>query len=141
MRRRANLGALAGALILLGALVAFLGRPSPGSASLHNPGGGTNFPGAAVKFDQSSAGALVLLTKAYRLTLSKKNGAIVSLVDVPTRQALVTGTNGCQWGATAAGGGPYSGGCAFSPGSSSRFSYSWDSSAATLTPSSTSTPS
>jgi hypothetical protein len=133
VRRRANLGALAGAVILLGALVAFLGRPSPGSASLYNPGGGANLPGAAVKFDQSSAGALVLLTKAYRLTLSKKDGAIVSLVDVPTGQVLVTGTNGCQWGAAVAGGGPYIGGCVFAPGSSSRFSYSWDSSAATLT--------
>ena len=52
---------------------------------------------------------------------------------MPTGQKLVTGTNGCEWGATAAGGGAYSGGCAFAPGAASRFAYSWDPSAANLT--------
>jgi hypothetical protein len=133
VRRRANLGALAGALVLLGALAALLGRPTTGSASLYNPGGGTNLPGAAVKLDQSSPSALVLKSGAYQLTLSKKNGAIVSLVDVPSRATLVTGQNGCQWGVAMTSDAAYNGGCAFSPGASPRFSYSWDASSSTLT--------
>jgi hypothetical protein len=133
VRRRANLSALAGALFLLAALAALLGRPQSGSASLYKEGGGTNVPGAAVKLDQSSPAALVLRTAAYRLTLSKRNGAILELTDVGSGQKLITGTNGCEWGATLPGSGAYTGGCAFTPDGAARFAYSWDSAAATLT--------
>jgi hypothetical protein len=133
VRRRANLGALAGALVLLGALAILLGLPDRGSAILLNLGGGTNLPGSAIKLDQSPKSALVLRTPVYRLTLSKQNGGMVSLVDTGSGIKLVTATNGCEWGAAAVGTAAYSGGCAFTPVGSSKFSYSWNARTTTLT--------
>jgi hypothetical protein len=133
VRRRASLGLLAAGLVMLVVLAAFLGRPPSSSALLYNQGGGTEPAGAGVGLDQSSKTVLVLRTPVYRLTLSKGNGGFVSLVDASSGEKLITATNGCEWGASELGSNAYSGGCAFAPGSSSRFSYSWDSSAATLT--------
>ncbi|HST24776.1 MAG TPA: DUF6259 domain-containing protein [Gaiellaceae bacterium] len=131
MRRRANLGALAGALIVLAALAAFLGRPDSGAAFFVFPGGDPS--AAGVSFDQSPATAIVLQTKAYKLTISKKNGELVSLVDRVSGKPLVDGTNGCEWGTSAVGDATYDGGCLFSPTGSSTFSYAWDPSGPTLT--------
>jgi hypothetical protein len=132
VRRRANPGALA-ALVLLGALAVLLGRPDRGAAVLPGQGAGLGAAAGPVRLDERSKGLLVLRTPAYSLTLSKRNGAMVQLAAVPGGQRLVTGTNGCEWGSAAAGASTYSGGCAFTPTSPSRFSYEWDASAATLT--------
>jgi hypothetical protein len=126
-------GALAGALVLLCAFAILLGRPDRGAAILLNPGGGTNLPGSAVRFDQSSKSALVLSTPVYRLTLSKQNGGMISLVDAGSGVKLVTATNGCEWGAALVGSGAYNGGCAFTQTSSSRFAYAWNAKTTTLT--------
>ncbi len=127
------MGALAGALVLLAAIATLLGRPDRGAAILRADGAGKLAPARSVTLDERSTGLLVLKSPVYSLRLSKRNGAILDLTDLPTGQKLVTGTNGCEWGATAAGGGTYSGGCAFAPGAASQFAYSWDPSAANLT--------
>ena len=132
MRGRANLGVLAAAAAGLAVLAAGLGRPPAGSAMLMDAGGGTDPPSASVRLDQSARTALVLRTAAYRMTISKRNGAIVDLRDAATGTRLVTGTNGCEWGTSGTGSG-YSGGCAFTPTAAARFSYSWDAAATTLT--------
>ena len=109
MRGRANLGVLAAAAAGLAVLAAGLGRPPAGSAMLMDAGGGTDPPSASVRLDQSARTALVLRTAAYRMTISKRNGAIVDLRDAATGTRLVTGTNGCEWGTSGTGSG-YSGG-------------------------------
>jgi hypothetical protein len=133
VRRRANLGALAGAITLLGALAVFLGRPGSGAAFYVNDGGGPDLSSGAVRLDQRPAGTLVLQTQAYRLTISKQNGAFVELLDRGTGQPLFTGTNGCEWGIAAVGDPAYTGGCSFTPSTAARFSYAWDRTARTLT--------
>ncbi len=133
MRRRAILGALVGGLTLLGALAVLLGRPGSGSAFFANAGGGSDVAGAEVRLDQRPAGAVVLQTPVYKLTISKRTGAFLELVDVGTGQPLVTGTNGCEWGIAAIGDPGYTGGCIYTPGAASQFSYAWDQTARTLT--------
>ena len=133
MRRRANLGALAGAVVLLAALAVVLGRPGTGSASRVETGGGGSPPGRGVTFDGRQPGTLVIGTPTYRLTLSSRNGAVIQLLDVGTGQPLVTSTNGCQWGVAAVDDSAYIGGCIFAPGSAARFSYRWAAAARTLT--------
>ncbi len=132
MRRRANVGALVGALVLLCALVALL-RPGSGSALLYTEGGSDAPLVAGVTFDERPANAMILQTPVYRLLLSKKNGGFVQLVDRATGAVLVNGTNGCEWGIASTGDSSYAGGCSFSPTGPSRFSYKWDSSSKTLT--------
>ena len=126
------MGALAGALILLCALVALV-RPGTGSALLYRDGGPGSVSGAGVTLDQRGTTAMVLQSPAYRLVLSKKTGGLLQLADRVTGAVLVTGTNGCEWGTSAAGDSTYTGGCAFAPTGPSRFSYTWDTATKTLT--------
>jgi hypothetical protein len=126
-------GALAGTIVLLGALVTVLGRPGAGSAFLVAESGLPTAGSGAIRFDERRAGVLVLSTPTYRLTLSKRNGAFLDLLDLATKQHLVTATNGCQWGAAAVGDSAYIGGCTFTPTSGSRFSYAWAAATRTLT--------
>jgi hypothetical protein len=86
---------------------------------------------AGVTFS-AARGRLVITAPAYRLSLSKRNGAIVELVDRETGARLVTGQNGCLWGAVPASDAPPVGGCGFAPGARDRFSYRWDPRASTL---------
>jgi hypothetical protein len=90
------------------------------------------FPG--VSFDARATDRLVLTTKAYRLTLSKRNGKLLGLVDRASGRRLARNTNRCLWGALPHNDLKYVGGCSFAQGSSARrFSYRWDPAAATLT--------
>jgi hypothetical protein len=89
---------------------------------------------APIRFDDSSRSRIVLVAPGYRLTLGKRNGAIVELVDRKTGVKLVHGPQiGCLWGADLAASGPYIGGCVFGPRAANRFSYRWNRRAATLT--------
>jgi hypothetical protein len=125
-------GALAGGLVLLCALVA-LALPGTGSALLYRDGGPSSLSGAGISLDQRPANAIVLQTPAYKLVLSKKNGGFVQLADRVTGAVLVDGTNGCEWGTSSADDPTYVGGCAFAPTGPSRFSYAWDNGTKTLT--------
>ena len=125
------MGALAGTVVLLGALAIVLGRPGAGSALLVSESGGAN-GGAAIRLDQRSAN-LVLTAPGYRLTLSKRNGGVLDLLDLATKTHLVTAANGCEWGVAAVSDPAYIGGCTFTPTSGARFSYAWNASAKTLT--------
>lgn len=75
---------------------------------------------------------LVLTTAAYRLNLSKDNGAILELVDRRTGVRLIRGQAGCAWGITLASGADF-GGCSFSRTGENRFSYRWSKKASRLT--------
>jgi len=76
---------------------------------------------------------LVITTRAYRLTLSKRNGKILSLVDRASGVRLAMNTNRCLWGVATQNDHAYLGGCSFAPRAARRFSYSWDRAAARLT--------
>jgi hypothetical protein len=78
-------------------------------------------------------GQLVVTATAYRLTLSKKNGKILDLVDSARGTHLLRQTSRCLWGALAYRDISYIGGCSFSQRSARRFSYRWDPASATLT--------
>jgi hypothetical protein len=122
-------GALAGTIVLLGALVisaviagqSLAAKPKPKPKPL------------AVVLDQKKTGILVLSTATYRLILSKRNGAMLDLLDVATKRHLVTSTNGCEWGVAAVSDSAYIGGCTFTPTAGARFSYKWSAAAKTLT--------
>jgi hypothetical protein len=90
-------------------------------------------PFQAIAFDDHAAGRLVLTTRAYRLTLSKRNGKVLSLVDRASGVLLVRNTNRCLWGVATRNDHSYVGGCSFAPRGARRFSYSWSRAAATLT--------
>lgn len=121
------MGALAGTLVLLGALVISAVVVAQGAAAKPKP------KPATIRFDRKKTGILVLATPRYRLILSKRNGAFLDVFDLPTKRHLVTGTNGCEWGVAAAGDPAYIGGCTFTPTSGARFSYTWAAAARTLT--------
>jgi hypothetical protein len=87
----------------------------------------------AVAFDDRAAGRLVITTKTYRLTLSKRNGKILGLVDRASGLRLARNTNRCLWGVAANSNRSYVGGCSFAPRAARRFSYSWNRTTATLT--------
>ena len=70
---------------------------------------------------------LVVSTPAYRLTLSRRNGAVVALDDRLARVRLVHGSLGCLWTAVPTGQVPAVGGCR------GRVSYRWDRRRSTLT--------
>jgi hypothetical protein len=90
-------------------------------------------PGPGITFDDRSRTLLVVTAPGYRLTLRKRDGAIVDLVDRRAGVPLLRGSDGCIWGAFQAGSTDYVGGCTFSPASASRFSYAWDRATTTLT--------
>ncbi len=78
-------------------------------------------------FDATGKDALVVSTDRYRLTLTKRTGEILKLVDRVSGTPLIGGQGGCLWAARAAGGGPYLGGCSY------QVAYAWNAAAATLT--------
>jgi hypothetical protein len=131
VRRRATLWAPA-AVVLVGAVAVALLRPGAGAAFFGEPGGDAR-PTAGIRFVQSSTAAVVIDTPAYKLTIAKRNGAIVDLLDHSTGASLIRGTNGCEWGVGGPGGGAYVGGCSYTPGTASTFSYKWDAASTTLT--------
>ena len=94
-------------------------------------------PGGArpdgVRFDASARDRLVLSTSSYRLTLAKRTGKVLSLVDPSTGAQLVDGENGCLWGAVLDGDPSYLGGCSYAPRGASRFTYRWSPRGSTLT--------
>jgi hypothetical protein len=75
---------------------------------------------------------IVLTTAAYRLSLSKGNGAILELVDRRTSTRLLSGQAGCAWSVSLANGDGF-GGCSFGRVTADRFSYRWAPKASTLT--------
>ena len=76
---------------------------------------------------------MVITTHAYRLTLSKRNGKILSLVDRASGAHLAMNTNRCLWGVATQSDRSYVGGCSFAPRAARRFSYRWNRAAASLT--------
>jgi len=133
VRRRANLGALAGTVVLLGVLVMSAVVVAQNAAAKPKPRPKPKPKPAPVQLDQRKPGILVLSTRTYRLILSKRNGAFLDLYDVATKRHLVTSTNGCEWGVAAVSDPAYIGGCVFTPTSGARFSYTWSAAARTLT--------
>jgi Domain of unknown function (DUF6259) len=89
------------------------------------------FPGVA--FDDRAAGRLVLTTATYRLSLSKRNGKVVDLVDRASGLRLLRNTDRCLWSGAALNGKSYVGGCSFAPRGLRTFSYRWNAASATLT--------
>lgn len=88
------------------------------------------FPGIA--FDVR-AGRLVITARAYQLTLDKRNGRILDLVDRAAGARVVQGANGCLWRAESQRGPSLKGGCSFTPRGVRRFSHRWNPASATLT--------
>ena len=107
------------------ALLAGAAPPGAGGAAAKR------FPG--ITFDDGATGRLVITARAYRLTLSKRNGKILDLVDRVGGTSVVRGTNGCLWGAVSHGEAVSLGGCSFTPRGVRRFSYRWNATSATLT--------
>ena len=60
-----------------------------------------------IAFDDRAAGRLVITTRVYRLTLSKRNGKILSLVDRASGARLAANTNRCLWGVATESAGSY----------------------------------
>ena len=79
-------------------------------------------------FDDSASDRMVLSNNYYQLTLSKTNGAILSILDRSTAAYVSQGSNGgCLWGASFSDGAvPYVGGCSFGSTGNAFFSYQWD---------------
>jgi hypothetical protein len=96
-----------------------------GHLFVRTPGGLRRLTAARVRLTAQRT-RLVLDAPAYRLTLSRRTGAVIDLLDRAANAHLV-GQIGCLWGASASGDNAYYGGCA------SRMSYRWSPGAATLT--------
>jgi Domain of unknown function (DUF6259) len=89
---------------------------------------------SGIRFTQQPRRNVLRITApGYELTLSRTNGAILSLVDRAARARLLVGQGGCIWGARADGSTDYIGGCSFSRTGAARFSYRWDARSAKLT--------
>jgi hypothetical protein len=114
------------AVVAVLTILAAAASSSHGAISAPRP-----FPGVA--FDGGAAGRLVITTKTYRLTLSKRNGKVLGLVDRATGLLLARNTDRCLWGAAANSNRSYVGGCSFAPRAARRFSYQWNTASATLT--------
>ena len=86
------------------------------------------------RYVQRPLGArLVLTTRAYRLTLSKRNGKILGLVDRATRNGARLELEPLPVGGAAGEQPAYVGGCSFAPSGPRRFSYRWSRATSTLT--------
>jgi hypothetical protein len=126
-------------LALVGAGLLALLLPSGGvagparSAFFGDPGGGLQAPGSGITLDQRSKSALVLQSAVYRLTIAKRNGGMVELLDRTTGARVVKASNGCLWGTVAAGDPTYIGGCLHTPSGQARFSYDWNKASSMLT--------
>jgi hypothetical protein len=86
-----------------------------------------------ITFDDRAAARMVITTHAYRLTLGKRNGKILSLVDRASGARLAMNTNRCLWGVATQSDRSYVGGCSFAPRAARRFSDQWSRAAASLT--------
>lgn len=86
-----------------------------------------------IAFDDRASGRLVITARGYRLTLSKRDGRILDLIDGSNGARVVRGEAGCLWRAASRGGRSLMGGCSFAPRSLRRFSYRWHPASATLT--------
>src|SRR5437588_10294309 len=106
-------------------VAALVAAAIPASGAATNGNGGISFADGGRQ--------LVVTASAYRLTLDKKNGKIVDLVDRSTGTHLLQQTTRCLWGAISYRDISYIGGCSFSPRGAKRFSYGWDPASTTLT--------
>ncbi len=113
---RAALGAAALAAVLL------LGAAATSAA-----------PRRGISFDDRARDRLVLTTPGYTLTLAKRNGKILDLVDRAAGRSLVGAASRCLWGVLAQSETSYVGGCSFAPVGVRRFTYRWSPATATLT--------
>jgi uncharacterized protein DUF6259 len=80
----------------------------------------------------SAGGALVLTGSTYRLTLSKRNGRLLRLVDRSSGATLLQDDKRCLWGALGHSDTSYVGGCSFAPRNARAFSYRWRAATETL---------
>ena len=80
----------------------------------------------------SKGSVLALSTPAYRLTLARRNGKVLALVDRATGTRLLQGEQRCLWGALGHSDLSYVGGCSFAPGTVRSFSYRWRAATSTL---------
>ena len=87
----------------------------------------------AVTFTDRAQDRVVVTGATYRLTLSKKNGKILGLVDRASGTVLLADAKRCLWGAMSSSDSSYVGGCSFAPAGAQRFSYRWDQRSSTLT--------
>jgi hypothetical protein len=88
------------------------------------------FPG--ITFGDAATGHVVITTRAYRLTLDKRNGRILDLVDRVAGARIAHGTKSCLWRAESHGRPSLKDGCSFTPRGVRRFSYQWNPTSATL---------
>ena len=88
---------------------------------------------AGITFDDRTAERLVITARSYRLTLAKRNGQIIDLVDRTARARVVQGSKGCLWRVESKGRPALSDACSFSPRGGRRFSYLWNPESAVLT--------
>ncbi len=103
-------------LILSGVLFA---RPQPSFAQ-------------AIYFENTSSTMIVLGNSFYEVGIHKANGAIAYITDKATGQHISEGSRyGCLWGAYGAQAG-YIGGCSYTAGTASAFSYTWSAADARL---------
>src|SRR6267154_1767620 len=107
------------------AVAVFVAAAIPASGAATGSAGGISFT--------DHGGQLVVTATAYRLSLSKKNGKILDLVDRASGTHLLRQTTRCLWGALAYRDISYIGGCSFSQRRAQHFSYRWDPASATLT--------
>ncbi|MGH3064728.1 MAG: DUF6259 domain-containing protein [Gaiellaceae bacterium] len=107
------------------ALALLTGAAPSGTAAL------AQLPG--ISFDDRRAGRLVVTAPAYRLTLDKRNGKILDLVDRAASARLVQGTKGCLWRVESRGRPALKDACSFTARGARRFSYRWNAASATLT--------
>ena len=80
MGRRPNAATISAALALLGTILALSSRAEAAPSS-PTRAGTSRAPSSGIKLDQKSPSALVLQTAIYRLTLSKRNGGLIQLLD------------------------------------------------------------
>jgi hypothetical protein len=113
-------------LVTAAAVAAVLaGAGQHGAAS----GAAKRFPG--ITFEDRIRGRLVITAPGYQLTLAKRNGRIIDLIDRTGGARVVLGSTGCLW-RTSQKEPSLVGGCAFTPRGARRFSYRWDRTSATL---------
>ena len=86
-------------------VAALVAAAIPASGAATNGNGGISFADGGRQ--------LVVTASAYRLTLDKKNGKIVDLVDRSTGTHLLQQTTRCLWGAISYRDISYIGGCSF----------------------------
>jgi hypothetical protein len=120
-------------LWLLGALVVlsldWSGSPPVSAHALASPA-----PGSGIRFTvKPRRNQLRITAPGYELTLSRRNGSVLSIVDRNARTRVIVGQGGCIWGARADGTADYIGGCAFSRTGAARFSYRWNARSSMLT--------